>query len=333
MRFKSKVFATFCAAFFPISSWAQCSGPDYLSSLEPDTVAAITARADAVPFGQGLIWQATRGDAKITLLGTMHLYDDRHQDLMIRVTPFLQESDLILLEMTPEVEAQAQSGMLSNPEMLFLPLDSPTLPELLPAEDWDMLASEISKRGIPSILAAKSQPWYIAMSLAIPTCAMADIASGKRGLDHMIMDWATTHSVDMQALEPWDTLFTIMSADSFEDQLTNLQLTLQTISDQPPLMMSLLNEYFEEKPALIWEISRYSVENTPGISPADAAMLMQDMQTDLLDTRNANWIPVITAASAQNDTMVVAVGAAHLPGETGVLRLLEQQGWTITPVN
>jgi uncharacterized protein YbaP (TraB family) len=45
--------------------------------------------------------------------------------------------------------------------------------------------------------------------------------------------------------------------------------------------------------------------------------------------RNRNWIPVIEAAALKHDRIVVAIGAAHLPGEVGVLRLLEREGWMI----
>ncbi|NRB01575.1 MAG: TraB/GumN family protein, partial [Rhodobacteraceae bacterium] len=43
-----------------------------------------------------------------------------------------------------------------------------------------------------------------------------------------------------------------------------------------------------------------------------------------------NWIPVVEAAFEDNTTVTLAVGAAHLPGEFGVLTLLEDKGWAIS---
>lgn len=48
----------------------------------------------------------------------------------------------------------------------------------------------------------------------------------------------------------------------------------------------------------------------------------------MLVHRNAAWIPVIEAT--EGTTLVVAVGALHLPGETGILNLLQQQGYSLT---
>ena len=48
----------------------------------------------------------------------------------------------------------------------------------------------------------------------------------------------------------------------------------------------------------------------------------------LLDTRNLRWIETLEPKLAEGDR-VVAVGALHLGGETGLLRLLEDRGFTV----
>jgi uncharacterized protein YbaP (TraB family) len=50
----------------------------------------------------------------------------------------------------------------------------------------------------------------------------------------------------------------------------------------------------------------------------------------LLIDRNIAWIPQIEAALAGSDDALIAVGAGHLPGEQGVLALLEAEGHTVT---
>lgn len=56
-----------------------------------------------------------------------------------------------------------------------------------------------------------------------------------------------------------------------------------------------------------------------------------DFQEDLLDNRNYNWIPKIEELIKKKKTFI-AVGAGHLGGENGVLRLLEKKGYKLTPV-
>jgi uncharacterized protein YbaP (TraB family) len=50
-----------------------------------------------------------------------------------------------------------------------------------------------------------------------------------------------------------------------------------------------------------------------------------------LNNRNANWIPVIEGLIKKQPTFV-AVGAAHLGGEKGVLNLLKLKGYIVEPI-
>jgi uncharacterized protein YbaP (TraB family) len=51
----------------------------------------------------------------------------------------------------------------------------------------------------------------------------------------------------------------------------------------------------------------------------------------LLTNRNKKWIPEIIEQAKLKPTFF-AVGAAHLGNDIGVINLLRQQGYTVTPV-
>ena len=51
----------------------------------------------------------------------------------------------------------------------------------------------------------------------------------------------------------------------------------------------------------------------------------------LLDNRNKAWIEKMPAIMKDAPTLFV-VGAGHLPGSNGVLKLLKQQGYTVEPM-
>jgi uncharacterized protein YbaP (TraB family) len=52
---------------------------------------------------------------------------------------------------------------------------------------------------------------------------------------------------------------------------------------------------------------------------------------NFLNKRNRNWIPVIENQIDIENTFI-AVGAGHLPGENGILALLRNKGYTLTPI-
>ncbi|HNS42329.1 MAG TPA: TraB/GumN family protein, partial [Taishania sp.] len=59
---------------------------------------------------------------------------------------------------------------------------------------------------------------------------------------------------------------------------------------------------------------------------------MMDAQNELLDERNQKWIPKIETLIKSKRTFI-AVGAGHLGGKNGVLRLLEKKGYKLTPIH
>ncbi len=59
---------------------------------------------------------------------------------------------------------------------------------------------------------------------------------------------------------------------------------------------------------------------------------LERMQDEMLFDRNLAWIPQIERLAAEGKVFV-AVGAAHLYGDRGVLALLEDRGWTVTRVS
>ncbi|MBX3240083.1 MAG: TraB/GumN family protein [Chitinophagaceae bacterium] len=64
------------------------------------------------------------------------------------------------------------------------------------------------------------------------------------------------------------------------------------------------------------------IMSSPDIAGAEEALLFG---------RNRRWIPVIEEAM-KNEPVFIAVGAGHLGGEQGVIRLLKEKGYTLSPV-
>ena len=61
-----------------------------------------------------------------------------------------------------------------------------------------------------------------------------------------------------------------------------------------------------------------------------SATTPEDMERICYD-RNEKWLPTLIEA-AQKGSILVAVGAAHLGMEKGLISLLRHQGYTVEPV-
>ena len=310
---------------------ALCGGESYFDRLTAPERAQIDSAVAATPYAEGLTWTLTRGSDTLTLVGTMHIYDARLAPLHDAIAPTLAEADLLLVETTPAEEAEMQEAFLADPG-LYLIQDGPTLPDLLPADVWEDVQAAAAERGMPAFVISQFQPWYLSLTLGIPSCAMSELAQGQRGLDHMLMTTADQGGVPVQALEGWETLISVLASDPLEEQLDVLKMGLLPAEDQSAMFVAMLDSYFSEQIAAVWEVSQVAAAALSDMSEAETAALMEDTKTVLLTDRNQKWMPVIAEAVAAHDNIVVAVGAAHLPGKDGMLDLLEADGWAITRI-
>ncbi len=323
-----RLLAPLLFCLMPAIAAAECRGANVFDALPPAEQTAIRAATDAAPFARGLLWQATRGAQRITLLGTYHFDDPRHDAIMARVAPMLDTATTLLVEAGPDEEAALKSDLAKDPALMVAP-SGPTLPEALTAEEWEVLSQALKARGMPPFMAAKLRPWYIMMLLSVPPCAMADQAAlAANGLDQRVIGRAASKGIAVKALEPHDTVLRLFGDMSQTDQLGMIRSALSTEAEAEDYSATLADSYFAEDARLIWEISRHAALATSGGSPEQVDRDFAMMESTLVTGRNRSWIPVIEAEAAQGPVFA-AFGALHLSGRDGVLSLLEQRGFTL----
>jgi uncharacterized protein YbaP (TraB family) len=314
---------------WPFAAHAECIGTNLIDALPPAERTLLEQRANAVPFSQGNIWFATKGDARITLVGTYHLNDPRHRATVKDLREDLAASSVLLVEAGPDEEAALKQMLAADPGRL-LNQNGPTLPEALPQPVWAQLSDAMRTRDIPPVFAAKMQPWYVATLLAVPACHFTEVAAAQ-GLDKLLIASATGKGIPIKGLEPFDTLFTVFDQIPLADQIEMLMETLGTAGDlEADMAVTLSDSYFRGENQLFWEFSRQQMLDLPGAQPEMVARQFDLVQSLLMTDRNRKWLPVIEQATAKGPVFV-AVGALHLPGEAGLLNLLTQDGWVVEP--
>lgn len=305
---------------------AECMGQNLIAALPAGSRAALVAAADAVPFARGNLWRATKDGRIITVIGTYHLDDSRHDTTMAAVAGDLTRATTLLVEAGPDEEVAIRADIAAHPERL-VNQNGPTLPEALSVADWQRLSVTLRDRGIPPVFAAKLHPWYVTTLLAVPACQM-NAATAQNGLDHRLIAAATARALPIRGLEPYDTLFTLFDSIPAPDQLALLVQTLDAAGSEDDMAVTLADTYFAGQNRLFWEFSKQQTRDLSGLSAAEADRSFALLEEAMITRRNRAWIPVITDAATAGP-VVAAFGALHLPGQDGVLNLLVQQGWAV----
>jgi uncharacterized protein len=316
------------AAFLlaPLTALAQCGGTDLLATMDPAARTSLNAAIETQPYPRGNLWRATRGDATVTLVGTYHFADPRHDPTMDRITPLIKAAATVLVEAGPEEEAALMQAVARDPDLMLI-TEGPSLLEQMEPAEWDRLANAMSARGIPAFMAAKFKPWYVSMMLGMPACAMDPVAI-ENGLDKRVIALAGDQGLPVRALEPYDTLFKMFGTMPAEDQLSMIRSTLLFEDQAEDFSFTLAEAYFAEDSRTMWEFMRRISREVPGITPEQSDAEFARLEEALINARNRSWIPVIEGAAADGPVFV-AFGALHLSGDEGVLNLLDQAGWVL----
>ncbi len=322
-RTLTSVIATLLLAAPALS---ECTGQNLLATLPADRRADVDAATDAQPFAQGNLWQTTKDGATVTIVGTYHLDDPRHAETIVKLDARISAARMVLVEAGPDEEQALKSALAKDPSLLFLP-DGPSLLQRLPKADWEDLSAAMQARGIPSIMAAKMQPWYVSMMLGIPPCAIAGLTEAN-GLDKQIMDVAAESGIPIKALEPFDTVFGIFNSMTMDQQIAMIRPSLMMEPQAADMAITLADAYFAQDSRRMWEYSRILSHDFPGYTVAQAEAEFALFEKALATDRNERWIPVIEAA-AKDGPIFIAFGALHLSGKKGVLNLLQEAGWTV----
>ncbi len=327
MLIRSLVSAALGLVLTATATLAQCAGSDMRATIPISLHIAIEKAVAAEPFAIGNHWRATRGARTITLIGTFHLDDPAFGPIVARLEPVIASADLLLVEAAPEAKDAFQAQMASDPSILFRPT-GPTLPDQLDEDTWQAIASAARDRQMPTVMAAKMQPWFLSLMLSMPPCAVAAMQANAGGLDQMIVDRALQAGVPVAGLEQPSSVMDGFNSLAPEAQLNMLVWTLASQDSAEDLFHTTRMAYFSEEHAYLWHFGIELARANPSV-PEDALnATSEQVEEVILTRRNRAWIDVIEAAEGMN--IVVAAGAAHLFGEDGVLNLLQQRGYQLT---
>lgn len=267
-----------------------------------------------------LLWKVSgKGMAKPSyLFGTMHVLcaDDAHLSNGLR--------DVIhgVDEVYFEIDLSDMSGMLKAMKYMRMN-DSKKLSDLLAPNDYTKVRDYFSKHGsaIPFSMLERFKPMLISglleeQSMGCKTTdgmelmIMKELKTGRRG-DSSAQKIHGLETVEFQA--------GLFDSIPYEQQAKEL-LNYIDSADHYSKATSDLAEVYKQQ----------DLDKIDALSQKEDAGMAGYMDL-LLYGRNRKWVSIL-GGTLGDRSLLVAVGAAHLPGEQGVINLLRKQGYTVTPL-
>jgi len=258
----------------------------------------------------GLLWELSKPDIEHAyLFGTIHSEDPEVLQLPQPVQQAIDQSSTVVLEMLMDAEAMQYSSTA------MLMMDGRLLSDIIGKPLFRQAASAIRSRGIQESVLERLKPWAAAVILSMPASETGLV------LDMMLYQNALEQGKSVFGLETVKEQLNIFERLSEKDQVTLLQDAVDNFSELDAVHSELLDAYKQRDLAGLMALNEASMQTGD-------AQLADELQQHLILDRNHRMVERMQVYLRQGEVFI-AVGALHLPGEEGLLSLLEQQGFTV----
>lgn len=264
-----------------------------------------------------LLWKISGNGLKEPsyLYGTVHLICSEDAVLSEAFKNIIKNSDEVYFE----VDMDDLGEMMSILDDIKMKGDT-TLEDLLSETDLEKVERYVDKNDI--ILPFSELKTYMPIVISALLAEAVIPCEEKTGIEEIIQEVAEKHKKAIEGVETLEYQMSITHSIPYAEQAKSLVSFIDSASNKQWMQTEIkkfYKAYNEQDLVKLLEIT----------NEMDSSVLKYD--DILLYKRNRNWIVELKKLMPKK-SLVLAVGAGHLPGEQGVINLLRKEGYEVTPV-
>ncbi|KAA0968278.1 hypothetical protein FPY71_18320 [Aureimonas fodinaquatilis] len=310
---------------------AQCdTGINMVDALPEAQRQAIFQEAATQANGKGRFYRIEKADKEPSyLFGTVHLTDPRVTYLPESISTAFDSASQLVLETTDLIDSDAlEKILLEHPDLTTLP-EGQRITDYLSSDDTEALTRLAQNAGTPLENFATLQPWLVAAAVMTTPCEQQRQAEGKMILDLTLAQKAEGMGKPIAGLESASEQFGAMASLPYDHQAEMLLATFKFQNRIPDIIETLISLYLQGNIAVI--SPALELIAPAGSDEARSLELWKEFDERIIRDRNRLMADRLQPALTQGGAFV-AVGAQHLIGDEGLVELLRDAGWTLSPV-
>jgi uncharacterized protein len=247
------------------------------------------------------------------IFGTFHAVCPTEMVPFERLDSYLDQTDQLMMEIDMDDPSVLRSMALG----VFMK-DGKTMKDLLTAEEYAKVDEMIKNYlGYPLDTVKMVKP---SMLTVLTLTSPKAIGCTPVTYDMTLMKNAVSKSKPVVGLETVESQVKVIDSLPLDKQVKGLSRLAADPQKGIDELKKLMTVYKSRDPEKLFAAANKQAGD------------QKEFQARLLDDRNADWIPKLEVAFKDKPTFV-AVGAGHLGGKKGVLRLLRDKGYSVKPVN
>ena len=274
-----------------------------------------------------LLWKVSGNglDKPSYIFGTHHVAPLSMKDSIAGMTEAMNGTSQVYGELVME-DMMKPEMLMKMQQAMMLPTDT-TLKSLFTQAQYDSIASVVKENiGMELAMFDKLKPAALNAQLAVVLSVKALKGyNPQEQLDTWFQTQAKQAGKKVGGLETMESQINILyNSQSLKRQAQQLYCSATHIDYGINMTRRLAEAYLNQDLDKLLEITEEKMGNACDSTPEEEEALIYG--------RNANWAKQMPGIMKQASTLFV-VGAGHLPGEQGVLKLLEKQGYTVEAMN
>ncbi len=267
-------------------------------------------------FAETSVWKVSKGDDFIHVAGTVHLLPASEYPLPSAFTQAYQQSQTVVLEAPLPATMAEQQQMMQQLQYS----GGKTLSTQLNPKVRTELSEYLLSLGVPLAMVDQFKPGFVSMQLTILEMAKAGLVGD--GVDQYFLTQAKKDSKSLAYLETLSFQIDLIANLGAEDPNTFIKMSIDEAKTSSDLLKKLIKAW---RSGDMNFIHSEVLLKTQQQDPATYRLMFSD--------RNQRWLPHLAEMFTQPGHEFVLVGAAHLPGDEGVLKLLSQAGYKLEQIN
>ncbi|MCT7376604.1 TraB/GumN family protein [Chelativorans salis] len=305
-----------------------CEGTDLVEALserDPALLRKMREEAAATPNGEGLLWRVEgKGGAPSFLFGTMHMTDPRVVAMPEAARAAFAAAHTVAIETTDVLDQKAMMAALAEtPELMMFP-PGEALTDYLTAEEQERLREALDTYGVPLQSVVKLKPWMLLSLIAQSACEVERQEAGVLVLDGKLAKDAKAAGKRLVGLERASEQFSAIASLPMEMHIEGLISTIDLGEGVNDVTETMIGLYLNGEIGMVLPAITRLLPQGAQFAAGSAAF-----EEKLITARNRvmaeRALPLIEEGRA-----FIAVGALHLPGETGLVALLREEGYTVS---
>jgi uncharacterized protein YbaP (TraB family) len=267
------------------------------------------------------LWKASSPTTEVYLFGSIHLGKKDFYPLAKEIEGAFERSKYLVVEADETKIDAVKLQQLSFEYGLYAPPDS--LAKHVSPETMKALGALCEKLGLPAGSVELMKPWLLSISLSSLSLIKLGY-SPELGIDRHFTRAAKEKNKEILELESMEFQIKLLAGLSEELQVKFLELTLDEAAEAKERMEKVVAAWSKGDTATLEEemLKKRAAKNAA----------QAEFQAKLIDERNGSMAKKIGDYLRTKDVHFVVVGAAHLIGEKGIVRLLEKDGFKVEQV-